>query len=344
MRKVKKGNFKVFGHLVFKRPNGMYYIELDRGKHATLGTKNEDVAKRISLKLIQEILDDKVESIAKTENPSIMEYLETYLDSRQEMDKDTLDLDRTAVKMFGLVVGSKKMRELKAADGVKFKNHYLNKNVSRATIHTYFRHLHGFFKYAIEDQALSFTRSPLPKNVKKPKRNPKVIKKKDRAMVLKYLRKNDYELWRIAQFDLYTGLRREEIHDAEWKDFTSIDDADLAGRLTVIGKGDKERYVPILKQAFFAMGKPGKGRIFKQWHVDTYTHYFKKHARACGVGHIHFHMLRHTAATQMLEDGIYPAVIQKILGHADISTTMIYANVFNETMENEIKKLSYKGE
>lgn len=51
-----------------------------------------------------------------------------------------------------------------------------------------------------------------------------------------------------------------------------------------------------------------------------------------------FHMARHTFATILLEDGIPVTTVQKLLGHAKISTTMIYSEINENTIQNDIKK------
>lgn len=51
-----------------------------------------------------------------------------------------------------------------------------------------------------------------------------------------------------------------------------------------------------------------------------------------------FHMARHTFATTLLEDGIPVTTIQKLLGHTKISTTMIYSEINENTIKNDIKK------
>ena len=49
------------------------------------------------------------------------------------------------------------------------------------------------------------------------------------------------------------------------------------------------------------------------------------------------HILRHTFATRLCESGINIKVIQDVLGHVDVSTTMdIYVDVMNETKKREL--------
>lgn len=51
-----------------------------------------------------------------------------------------------------------------------------------------------------------------------------------------------------------------------------------------------------------------------------------------------FHMARHTFATILLEDGVPVTTVQKLLGHTKISTTMIYSEINENTIQNDIKK------
>ena len=112
--------------------------------------------------------------------------------------------------------------------------------------------------------------------------------------------------------------------------------------LLVTGKGDRDRYVPILPSAREAMGEEKDiGPIFPQWHVDTYTHRFQKIAAACNIIGISFHKLRHSSATAMLENDIGIKIVKEILGHADLATTEIYLNIKNQLLTSEMQKLKF---
>ena len=53
------------------------------------------------------------------------------------------------------------------------------------------------------------------------------------------------------------------------------------------------------------------------------------------------HSLRHTYGTRCVESGMAPVVIQKLMGHSDISVTLnTYTTVFDKFKENEIDKVN----
>ncbi len=118
-----------------------------------------------------------------------------------------------------------------------------------------------------------------------------------------------------------------------------------AGFVTVIGKGDKERVVPVGKIAgevlerYLATGRPAlvirkspanvflnqRGRAFA---AATLWLRIKKRVKRAGIKrNVTPHMLRHSFATHLLENGADLRAIQEMLGHASIATTEIYTHV-----------------
>ena len=90
--------------------------------------------------------------------------------------------------------------------------------------------------------------------------------------------------------------------------------------ITVIGKGDKERKIPCpdyLLEALKKLEPEGRGGYKKKRQVID---------RALRImGYTHLHTLRHTYATVLHHNGLNLEEVSKLLGHADISTTQVYA-------------------
>lgn len=132
------------------------------------------------------------------------------------------------------------------------------------------------------------------------------------------------------------GLRVSELVALKVKD---IDGANMQVHLRR-AKGKKDRYVPlptsILEQlrAYFKEYRP-KEHLFEGQYGGAYTArsaqaVFKQALNRAGINKdIGIHSLRHSYATHLLEAGTDIAFIQKLLGHANIKTTLLYAEVTN---------------
>lgn len=63
--------------------------------------------------------------------------------------------------------------------------------------------------------------------------------------------------------------------------------------------------------------------------------------RDLGIDHMASHSLRHTYATRCIEAGVTPVVLQRLMGHTDVSITLnTYTSVFDEYKETEIEKVN----
>jgi integrase/recombinase XerD len=149
------------------------------------------------------------------------------------------------------------------------------------------------------------------------------------------------------------GLRVTEIVNLKQEDLKLE-----LGHVLVRGKGDKERIVPLGRAAqeqvkeYLAEGREtllggkvspmlfvrrGGGRLTRQrvWQMV-------KTASASGR-HASPHMLRHSCATHMVENGADLRTVQTILGHADISTSQVYTHVALDRLKSVYRKFHPRG-
>jgi integrase/recombinase XerD len=126
------------------------------------------------------------------------------------------------------------------------------------------------------------------------------------------------------------------------------------GYVLVRGKGDKERIVPLGKSAqeslasYMKAARPvlAKGRnsplLFLGRGARKLTRqrvWQMVHAASAGMGrHASPHMLRHSCATHMVENGADLRTVQTILGHSDISTTQVYTHVALDRLKSVYQK------
>ena len=119
----------------------------------------------------------------------------------------------------------------------------------------------------------------------------------------------------------------------------------VQGVIRVIGKGNKERLVPLGEEAIGWLGRylgETRARLLRQGSTDAvfvtaragsltrqaFWHNIKRYARRAGVDvSLSPHTLRHAFATHLLNHGADLRAVQMLLGHADLSTTQIYTHV-----------------
>jgi len=227
--------------------------------------------------------------------------------------------------------------------------------------------LASFYKWAMKNKLVESDPVYLSDKPKRPMRIPVWLEKEEQTRLQEALKNTDdlpenifgqprehiLEIRRRYDF-LFSliqnsGLRISEALAVKVRDVRQIDK--IARSVRVIGKGNKERLVP-LPEAF--------GQIFGDWindrAGDEYVFAREPGGKPPGAPAVRAylrrlvdkadidkqvtpHKLRHTYATRLLEAGAELVDIQALLGHVNLATTQIYTHVSDERMAGVVAKL-----
>ena len=294
--------------------------------------KNSDEANKIFKVLLKNNLEKKIEQLSGVSRIRILELSNQYRTDtdRATLSPATLRMDKLALETLADCITDKPVAAVNRRDFKKLKMVLMARGLSHYTINTYRRHIMAAFEYARENDYI--TKVPKFKPVKTSEHIPRILTKKEIKKIIRHAEKKDYEMARIIKFAIWTGCRRTEILSLQHQDINN----DIA---VITGKGDKQAVVRLLPGALAAIGKRFDiGPVFYQWHKDTISHRFKKIALDVKINDIHFHNLRHSAATYMIESGMHPKSVQAAMRHADFRTTEKYINIRNQFMFDEMEK------
>jgi len=219
--------------------------------------------------------------------------------------------------------------------------------------------LRGFFRFLVNEKMMENDPSRLVDLPKTGLRLPDVLSSDDVLSLLNAPDSNKSTGLRdAAMLELLyaAGLRVSELVSLKVLD-VNLD----AGFVRVLGKGDKERVVPIGTYAkskiilFLESARPRLlkniqspylfvARAGKPMTRQGFWKLLKKYAATAGITKkITPHSLRHSFATHLLEGGADLRAVQTMLGHVDISTTQIYTHVARERLKQIHDKYHPRG-
>jgi integrase/recombinase XerD len=228
------------------------------------------------------------------------------------------------------------------------------KRLSSESVYLEIAALRAFYRYAENEKLLPVN---VAENLSLPRRWQRLPKALSNDEISKLLMPETPETpeslcdQAILELAYASGLRLSELKNLRLEQLHPD-----AGFINVIGKGNKERVVPVGRKAVEALnhyieaGRPKlvtpkspanvfltkRGTPFAS--VTLWLH-IKNRVRRAGVErHMTPHMLRHSFATHLLEHGADLRVIQELLGHANISTTEIYTHVTGNRLRDIHRK------
>ncbi len=240
-----------------------------------------------------------------------------------------------------------------SADLVDFIEHRRDQGLEKATVSRIITTLRSFYGFLVDEQVRSDDPSRIIEMPRKGRQLPGVLQVREVEEVLEAIPLDTPEGLRDrALFELIyscglriseaCGMRTSQVYSGE-------------SLLRIIGKRDRERVVPMGRQANASLERymqEGRPRLLSSRHAHEMIFVsrggnpltrqgawkkFRLYCAAAGVSS-QVHTLRHSFATHMLQGGADLRVVQELLGHRDISTTQIYTHVTAAELQDGHRK------
>lgn len=274
-------------------------------------------------------------------NDFLLLYLD-YLAVEKGLAKNSLAAYRTDLRRFAKWLDERPLDSVQRQDIVRYFQSLRSAGISARSVARSLAALRGLFRFLVRERHLKHDPTENVENPKLWTNLPKSLQPSEvEALLAAPDRTTPEGLRDGAMLELLyaTGLRVSELIRVKVEDLV-LD----AGFLRTFGKGSKERIVPFGDSARDAItAYSERGRLHFNRRNDPHlfltnrsrpmsrqTFWMKivKYARQAGIrAHISPHVLRHSFATHLLENGADLRSVQMMLGHSDISTTQIYTHV-----------------
>lgn len=290
----------------------------------------------------------------------LSECVELFLSYISDKSPNTVRNYRVDLNQFIKIVGDKEVDKVTKSDVAKFRMVLQSQKRKSSTLARKLATLNSLYQYLIDLELVNV--SPITKShrPKVSQRIPSSLSNEEVKMILKHI--DNLQDKAIVVLLLTTGLRSSELLSIKKQNILierdgqtfsidkiledSLKENDIA-YIRVVGKGDKEREVPIT-------GKPLSILVEYLKEVNPYIdnqtpifpisyHTLWRKIKTIGKKlaiTVHPHKLRHTAATMALASGAELRVIQELLGHASPTTTARYAKVGQKQLLKATKALS----
>lgn len=231
-----------------------------------------------------------------------------------------------------------------------------DEGLSNRSINRMISTLKTFYKFCMREEKVSNSPMLGVRNLRQPKNLVKFVPEGDINKV-SFENLDDYTIKRdelLFEILYQTGIRKAELIGLRDQDVDRME-----RRIKVLGKRNKERFIPIgagllqmveryqtLRDAEFATHADRLLLNDKGEEMTPYFVYNKVHVMLEGVTSLKQkspHVLRHTFATHLLDEGASLVAIQKLLGHADLATTQVYAHNTIEQLKKIHEQAHPKG-
>lgn len=287
-----------------------------------------------SIDLLKDAMDGKAEItiLEKEDMPGVSEFV--YWMQQKRYAPSSIRTYKEMITVFLSFYKNREQGGLTVSDVEKFNHEYL---LARGLSESYQRQMVGAIKLyfgRMHKMAMDLSKLERPRN---PRLLPKVISKEDIARIIVCIRNIKHRFMIALIYG--AGLRISEALNMRTTDIDISRGQIRIGR----GKGKKDRYVALspvivaMYQDHLKRERPGeylfRGQFEDQYSQASIRAILRRAARLAGIQKkVTPHMLRHSYATHMLEDGIDLRYVQELLGHSKPETTMIYTHVTHKKL------------
>ncbi len=273
-----------------------------------------------------------------------------FLESEKNASSHTVKNYAIDLREFSVFTEQKGIEGVDYVDIRSFLALLKDKNYSKSSISRKLACIRSFFKYLTREEVVKTNPSAGIATPKREKKLPSFLEKEEVKLLIEApLSSNNWEGKRdraILETLYSSGLRVSELVGL------NQDDLDFfSGLVRVRGKGKKERIVPVGPPALkaiqeYTQQKPPKLRdngLKKPLYLNrsggrltdrSVRRMILKYCRTTGLKkEVSPHMLRHSFATHMLDNGADLRSVQELLGHENLSTTQIYTHVTTKRLK-----------
>jgi site-specific recombinase XerD len=318
-----------------KRSNGIYYLWYNDGTGIRRKVSTGSKLKSVATAFLRDFSPEGSIVIHSSANITFQSFVEMHLEyAKATFARRTVMIYEMAFANLQVLIGPCLLQKLNARNLDEYKVHRLQK-VSPVTLNIEMRSLKASMNLAVKWGLLGTNPFAEIGPVRISESSPAYFSKAE----FKKLFSTISEPWlkKIALFALVTGMRRAEITNLRWEDVR------LDQRMIIVHssstfktKTGKQRAIPLNDIAFQILWKEHEATVSEyvfslngtKVYDDWVTHKFGNYVRSCGINQeLHFHSLRHTFATWLVQDGVSIYEIQKLLGHSSIAVTQIYSHL-----------------
>jgi integrase len=326
---------------LIRRKNGIWYgIFTHRGKRiwrSTLTYSHEEAEVKF-VEMCKEFL-------AK-ENLNVLQFREYLLPVLTgTLAPSTIRLYDQALRKFCELVGNRKLKDITPYHVEQFKVRRIEK-VSAAKTNIDFGVLKAAFNRAVVFQMMGNNPFRSCKRVRVPEQEPRFLSHAEFEALMDVV--DDAQMKRIIVLALCTAMRLGEIMSLRWQDVEFGSGViSLKNRNDFTLKTKRRRLIPLNGTAMRLLSSlprhseyvfPGKTGLPDS--TGWVSKRFKKFARIAGLPkEIHFHSLRHTGATWLVQNGVPLPYVKEILGHQNIATTQIYSHASTDHLRQSVQTL-----